>query len=102
VGVDSTGRFLMIHSRSPISTHDFIDQLLDLPLDLYNAMYVEGGVEAQLAVETENTQLEFSGGFKSSLLENELSSGAWPIPNVIAVRARASLTDTVTQPREQE
>jgi len=88
VAMDGAGRLLMIHCRSPYSTHDFIDILLGLPLDIVNAMYVEGGPESQLAVDAGGERHEFVGSFESGFLESDLNRRAWPIPNVVAVRAR--------------
>jgi hypothetical protein len=88
VAIDGDGRLLMIHCRSPYSTHDFIDILLALPLDIVNAMYVEGGPESQLFVEAGGVRGEFVGSFESGFLESDLNRRAWPIPNVVAVRPR--------------
>lgn len=88
VGMDRSGRLLMIHCRSPYTTHDFIDLLLGLPLDLRNAMYVEGGPESQLCVRTGGETREFVGSFESGILESDLNRRAWPVPNVLAVRPR--------------
>ncbi|MBC8423125.1 phosphodiester glycosidase family protein [bacterium] len=88
VAVDSVGRLLLIHCRSPYTTHDFIDILLALPLDIVNAMYVEGGPESQLFVDAGGVAREFVGSFESGFIESELNLRAWPIPNVVALRAR--------------
>ena len=89
IGIDKAGRVLMMHCRSPFSTHDLIERLLKLPLDLYNAMYVEGGPEAQLYVDAPGEESEFVGSFETGFFESDLNKKAWPIPNVIAVRPRA-------------
>ena len=41
IGMDSKGQMLFIHARSAYTTHDFINLLLTLPIDLKRAMYVE-------------------------------------------------------------
>ena len=48
VAMDKDDNVLFIHSRSPFSVHDFNHILLKLPLNIKNAMYVEGGPEATL------------------------------------------------------
>ncbi len=90
VAVDGAGRLLMIHCRSPYTTHDFIDILLGLPLDIVNAMYVEGGPESQLFVGAGGVEREFVGSFESGFVESDLNRRAWPIPNVVALRPLAS------------
>lgn len=88
IGMDRSGRVLMIHCRSPYTTHDFVEILLGLPLDLYNAMYTEGGPESQLCVIAGGETREFVGSFESGILESDLNRRAWPVPNVVAVRPR--------------
>ena len=86
IGTDRHGNALFIHVRSPYSTHDLIDMLLALPLDLKRAMYAEGGVEAQLYVNAGGREHEFVGRFGSALLQNV---EAVPIPNVVGIARRA-------------
>ncbi len=85
IGFDRSGRVLFIHARAPRTTHDLIDILLGLPIDLKNAMYAEGGPEAQMVVRGGGQEHEFTG-----LLSGSGGAGtslAWPIPNVVgAVR----------------
>lgn len=88
VGIDKRGRVLFLFARSPFSTHDFIDILLRLPIDLFNAMYVEGGPEAQLYVKAGGVDVEKFGSFETGFFESDLNDRAWPVPNVIGV-ARA-------------
>ncbi|MBU0741983.1 phosphodiester glycosidase family protein [bacterium] len=88
IAIDGAGRLLMIHCRSPYSTYDFIGILQDLPLDIANAMYVEGGPESQLCVYAGGERHEFVGSFESGILESDLNRRAWPIPNVVSVRRR--------------
>jgi len=86
VGIDRQGRILLLHTRAPHTTHDFIEALLALPIDLKNAMYVEGGREAQLFVRGGGHDYEFTGTSE----ENDpghVPAPAWPIPNVIGVEA---------------
>ena len=85
IGIDKHGRVLFLFVRSPYSTHDFTDMLLSLPLDLFNAMYVEGGPEAQLYVNAGGMQIERFGSFETGFFESDTNSRAWPVPNVIGV-----------------
>jgi hypothetical protein len=85
IGVDTQGRLLFVHVRSPLSTHDLIDALLALPLDLRETMYVEGGPEAQLYVTAGGRELEFVGSHGSSFAGIE-NTYALPIPNVIGLK----------------
>jgi len=84
LGMDSKGRMLFIHVRFPHSTHDFINILLDLPIDLKRAMYVEGGKDAQLYINTVKDEFEFVGNYSTGA-NNADSTFAWPVPNVLGI-----------------
>jgi len=84
IGIDKSGRILFIHARAPHTTHDLIEVLLELPIDLKSAMYVEGGSEAQMFVQAGGKVLEFAG----SLEDQDDTSPAhlvWPIPNAVGI-----------------
>jgi len=84
IGIDRAGRILFIHARAPWPVHDLVRALLAAPLGLAQAMYVEGGPEAQLFARGGGRELERVGNFESAG-EN---AQAWPIPNVIAAVRR--------------
>jgi hypothetical protein len=88
VGMDRSGRVLMIHCRSPYPVHDLIEMLLQLPIGLRNAMYVEGGPEAQLYVRAGSFEAEYFGSFETGFFEADANRRAWPIPNVLGVERR--------------
>jgi Phosphodiester glycosidase len=89
IAVDTQGRILFLHCRTPMSTHDFIAALLNLKLEVAKAMYVEGGSQAQIYVRNGGTELERSGKIEGgALIDIQDTSGAWPIPNVIGVVRR--------------
>ena len=85
IGMDSKGRMLFIHARSPYSTHDFINLLLALPIDLKRAMYVEGGKDAQLYINTGKHEFEFLGNYTTAVEGAKGNSIAWPVPNVVGI-----------------
>ncbi|MBX3025097.1 phosphodiester glycosidase family protein [bacterium] len=86
VGVDEAGRLLFIHMRAPLSTHDFAEALLALPIGLRETMYVEGGPEAQLFVRGGGREIEALGSHGSSGFAALAGSFALPVPNVLGVR----------------
>lgn len=89
IGMDRQGRVLFLHSRSPYSVHDFIDLILELPIELKNAMYVEGGPEAQLFVASGEHTVELIGSFETGFYETDDNLVAWPVPNVVGVVRRS-------------
>jgi hypothetical protein len=90
IGMDAKGQVLFIHVRSPYSTHDLIDILLALPIELRNTMYVEGGPQAQLYVSSGDHQLELTGSHAATFLLGDDTVPALPIPNVVGVARRAN------------
>jgi hypothetical protein len=88
VGVDGAGRALLIHARSPWPVHDLVNALLALPIDLRQAMYAEGGPEAQLYLKAGGREVERLGVFEGT--SDDRGGGlAWEIPNaLVAVRKR--------------
>jgi hypothetical protein len=85
VGIDGRGRVLFLHARSAWPVHDLVNALLGLPLDLRQAMYVEGGPEAQLFARGGGVELERLGVFEAA---QAATRDGWPVPNVIAAIRR--------------
>lgn len=88
VGIDHQGRVLFIHVRSPYSTHDLINMLQLLPLNIARAMYAEGGPEAQLYIQNGTQELEFIGSYEIDFSQSKNNRFARPIPNVLGISKR--------------
>ncbi len=85
IGMDHQGRILFIHVRSPYSSHDLIDMLLELPIGLKQTMYVEGGADAQLYINTGKEEHEFTGSYSTGSREHNKNTFSHPIPNVLGL-----------------
>ena len=85
IGLDHKGRILFIHVRSPYSSHDLINMLLELPIGLKQAMYVEGGADAQLYINTGKEEHEFIGSYSTGSREHDENTFSHPIPNVLGL-----------------
>ncbi len=85
VGLDRQNRVLFIHVRSPYTTHDLINMLLELPVDLKQAMYVEGGADAQLYINTGKEKHEFIGSYSSGSREHDENIFSNSVPNVLGL-----------------
>jgi hypothetical protein len=93
VGTDRSGRVLFVHVRSPYSTHDLIDILKALPLDLKRLMYVEGGPEASLYVALDGRPVVSEvGSFETGFFASDGNRTFWPLPNVLAFAPLAAGT----------
>lgn len=85
IGIDKNGNALFIFTRSPYSVHDFINIILNLPISIYNAMYLEGGPEASLYLSHNGCEIEKFGSYETGFYESDDNNEAWPIPNVIGI-----------------
>ena len=88
IGIDKTDNVLFIHVGSPYSTHDLINILKQLPLEIDRAMYTEGGPQAQLYIKTGTHEYEFSGHSEIDFSKKANSLFSWPIPNAVGVAPR--------------
>lgn len=85
IGLDNQSRVLFIHVRSPYTTHDLINMLLELPINLKQAMYVEGGADAQLYINTGKERHEFIGSYSSGSREHDENTFSHSVPNVLGL-----------------
>jgi hypothetical protein len=88
IGIDKADRVLFIHVGSPYSTHDLINILKKLPLDIARAMYTEGGSQAQLYIKIGAYEFEFVGHSEIDFSNKSNSLFSWPIPNAVGISLR--------------
>lgn len=88
LGEDDTGRILFIFSRSGYNMRELARILLDSDLGIVAAQHLEGGPEAQLYVRVGDFELGYCGSFETDFVENDSNTMAWPVPNVLGIRAR--------------
>jgi hypothetical protein len=84
-GIDKSGNALFIFTEAPYSGHDFANVLLSLPLSIFNALYLEGGFEANLFFSWNGVELERVGTRETGLQEDSPRAVPRPIPNVIGI-----------------
>lgn len=92
VAMDSVGRVVFIHARTPYLMRDLANMLAAPQLGLQAAMFVEGGHEATLHVQVGDVVATLVGSYESAAgeahdkqLDNQI---AWPLPNILGVVAR--------------
>jgi len=86
-GIDKDGNALLIFTESPYSGYGFAYELLSLPISIYNAMYLEGGQQANLYFSANGVEFDRIGR-PISLDGGDHMPGARPIPNVIGIAKR--------------
>jgi hypothetical protein len=84
-GIDKSGSALFIFTEVPYSGHDFANVLMALPLSIFNALYLEGGFEANLFFSWNGVELERVGTRETGLQEDSPRAVPRPIPNVIGI-----------------
>jgi hypothetical protein len=89
LGTDSKEQLLFLYSGFPRSVHEFIETLLNLPLDIGTTMYLEGGIQAGIYLSTGGITLDLPGENPSEILLNSDTQTGRPLPNIIGVRRKA-------------
>lgn len=85
---DITGNIYFIFTRSPYTHQKMIDFLVGLIPDIRTTVYLEGGPEASLYVQTSDTIISKIGSYVSKTYENDRNDHFWKIPNVIGIQPR--------------
>lgn len=83
---DITGNIYFIFARSPYTHQKMIDFVVSLIPDIRTAVYLEGGPEASLYVQTNDTIISKIGSYVSTTYANDNNDHFWKIPNVIGIQ----------------
>jgi len=86
-GMDKSGNAFFIFTDSHYSGYEFVNILLSLPISIHNAMYLEGGQEANLYFSGNGIEFERMGGPAS--LGSDNIPAARSIPNVIGIAKKS-------------
>ncbi len=90
IGIDAQGRVLFIHSSALLSTHDQIERLLRLPIDLKRCMYTEGGSEAQMFIRAGGREYSYGAELYAALAFDGGPPRTPRVPNVIGIVRKTS------------
>jgi hypothetical protein len=85
IGVDRENDVLFVLSPSPYSVHDFILILLSLPINIKNAMYVEGGPEASVYLKIDDKEMKWAGSCQTDFTEQDDPEKGYKLPNIVGV-----------------
>ena len=85
---DTDGNIYIIYTRSPYTHRTMIGFLQGLPLNIRTTVYLEGGPETSLYVNTGDTVIAKYGSYVSNTCDNDDNDHFWKIPNVIALRKK--------------
>ena len=85
---DSAGFMLVCFCQKPLSTHDFIDYMLGLKLNLKRMMYLEGGGPANLYIEYGDFVQDLVGCIERFAPAEVINPVRVPVPNVIGIKKK--------------
>jgi len=88
LGEDKDGNILFIHCRSPYTMNDFINEMMRLPINLQKMMHLEGGWEASLYFDYNDTLIKKVGSYETDWNENDHNESFYHLPNVIGVKRK--------------
>ena len=85
---DIAGSIYFIFTRSPYTHQQIIGFLFRLIPNIRTTVYLEGGPEASLYIQTKDTVISKFGSYVSKTYANDNNDHFWTIPNVIGIRSR--------------
>ncbi|HET6557858.1 MAG TPA: hypothetical protein VFG54_11125 [Prolixibacteraceae bacterium] len=85
---DDAGNLYIVYTRSPYTHRAMIGFLQGMPFDIRTTVYLEGGPEASLYINTGDTVIAKFGSYVSNTCDNDDNDHFWKIPNVIALRLK--------------
>lgn len=88
IATDVKHNVLVFITRVPYPLDVFAQMMLDMPLDIQRAMYLEGGPEASLYVETKDSTIQKYGSWVYPGYANDKNDHFWKLPNIIGVKKR--------------
>ncbi len=85
---DPLGNLYIVFTRSPYKHKTIISYLQGLPLNIRTTVYLEGGPETSLFINTGDTVIAKYGSYVSNTCNNDNNDHFWKIPNVIGLKKK--------------
>jgi hypothetical protein len=85
---DADKNLYLVFTRSPYTHRSMIKYLQGLPLNIRTTVYLEGGPEASLYINTGDTVIAKYGSYVSNTCNNDDNDHFREIPNVIAIKKK--------------
>jgi len=86
--VDPLRRVYFIFTRSPYTHNEMIKFMSDMPFELYNAIYMEGGPETSLYMKFGDKEFQKVGSYVSETYPKDTNNEFWKLPNIIGMRLK--------------
>lgn len=98
IGQDKKGRILFLHASQPISVYSFVQQITTVPLEVVRLMYVEGGYQAAMMVDTPSLSTVWLGKYSPYLEGGALSL----LPNVLGIKRKNTAPAHLEEPEDNQ
>ena len=85
---DIAGNIFFVFTRSPYTHQQMIGFLFRLIPNIRTTVYLEGGPEASLYIQTRDTVISKYGSYVSKTYANDRNDHFWKIPNVIGIQVQ--------------
>ncbi len=85
---DEMGNIYFAFTRSPYTHQQMIGFLKQLIPTVRTTVYLEGGPEASLYIQTKDTVISKIGSYVSQTYAHDKNDHFWDLPNVIGIRSR--------------
>ena len=85
---DTAGNIYFVFSRSPYAHQKMIGFMMALIPGIRTTVYLEGGPEASLYIQTGDTTITKIGSYVSKTYPNDNNDHFWKIPNVIGINPK--------------
>jgi hypothetical protein len=85
---DTEDNLYIVFTRSPYTHRTMIGYLQGLPLNIRTTVYLEGGPETSLYINTGDTVIAKYGSYVSNSCNNDNNDHFWAIPNVISLKKK--------------
>jgi hypothetical protein len=86
IGEDSKNQLYIIFTRSPYYHQDMNRFLKQMPFKLGLTIYLEGGPETSVYLNTPTKKLELIGSYVSNTYPTDKNNHFWPLPNIIGFK----------------
>jgi hypothetical protein len=85
---DRQGFVYFVHCRSPYTVHSFCQQLKTLLPDLNRGIYLEGGPESSLYLNTNAQKWAVMGSYETGFWEDDSNHRLWELANVVGIKRK--------------
>jgi hypothetical protein len=85
---DVSGNIYFAFTRSPYTHQQMIGFLKQLIPTIRTTVYLEGGPEASLYIQTKDTVISKIGSYVSKTYAHDKNDHFWDLPNVIGIGSR--------------